>query len=325
MARELLSVENLAVTFHTARGESRAVRDVSFEVGEHETVGLVGESGSGKSVTSLSIMGLLPERNVTASGRILFEGRDLMGLKEREMRSLRGDRLAMIFQEPQSSLNPQHTVGRQIMEPMLIHGRMKKEAAYARALELMRLTGIPAAEKRMRQYSFQMSGGMCQRAMIAMALACSPRLLIADEPTTALDVTVQAQILELLKSLKSGLSASIILITHDLGIVADMCDRVLVMYCGEIVEMNDCAKLFRHPRHPYTRGLMDSVPRIGHHHEALKAIPGTVPTPQEMPAGCAFHPRCPHASGRCREQAPPPAEVDGGMVRCWHVVAEEGI
>ena len=174
----------------------------------------------------------------------------------------------------------------------------------------------------MRQYGFQMSGGMCQRVMIAMALACSPRLLIADEPTTALDVTVQAQILDLLKSLKSGLSASIILITHDLGIVSDMCDRVLVMYCGEIVEMNDCASLFSRPRHPYTQGLMDSVPRIGHHHQALKAIPGTVPTPQEMPEGCAFHPRCPRADERCRRQAPPPLLSDGGMVRCWHAAED---
>ncbi|MDR1194770.1 MAG: ABC transporter ATP-binding protein [Peptococcaceae bacterium] len=317
-AEPLLRVEDLRVRFNTLSGYSDAVNGISFSLNKNEILGIVGESGSGKSVSSLAVMGLLPERNAAAEGRIFFGGRDLLRLPERELRGLRGKEIAMIFQEPMNSLNPLRTLGWQIMENLLRHQRMTRRQARRRAIELMALTGIPGPEERLRQFPFQLSGGMCQRVMIAMALACGPQLLIADEPTTALDVTVQAQILELMRELSRELGASIILITHDLGVVSEMCDQIIVMYAGQIVEQAARSVLFARPRHPYTLGLLAAIPRIGGGRQPLRAIPGAVPAPGEMPPGCPFHPRCAQARDICGQNAPPLAELGPGHgARCW--------
>jgi peptide/nickel transport system ATP-binding protein len=318
----LLEVEGLKTHFFTRDGVVRAVDGVSFSIQPGETLALVGESGCGKSVTSLSILRLIaspPGR--TVAGSIRFNGQDLLGLTERAMRKVRGNEISMIFQEPMTSLNPVLTVGRQIAEALVLHRGLPRGEATARAIEMLRLVNIPEAARRASEYPHQMSGGMRQRVMIAMALACDPKLLIADEPTTALDVTIQAQILDLMRALKEKTGAAIMLITHDLGVVAEMAQRVVVMYAGRKVEEANVDDLFARPRHPYTRGLIRSIPRLG----AAKAgrarlteIPGMVPSLREPIAGCAFATRCPHAVERCRVESPPlEAKADGHTVACW--------
>ena len=315
---ELLEIKHLNVVFSNGGRDVEAISDLSFALGRRETLGIVGESGSGKSVTSLAVMRLLPKATARVKGEILFEGQDLLQLPEREMQQVRGNKIAMIFQEPMTSLNPIHPVGRQIAESVLLHSRATKKEAMARALQLLELCGIPDPEQRLREYPHQLSGGMRQRVMIAIALACDPELLIADEPTTALDVTIQAQILQLMKDIKKDRDMSIIMITHDLGIVYDFCDRVVVMYTGEVVESAPVKELFAAPLHPYTEGLIGALPRLGQPTERLSAIEGMVPDAGDMPQGCHFHPRCPYATERCRAEHPPLTTLpDGRQVRCF--------
>ena len=321
-AAPLLEVEDLKTHFFTRDGVVRAVDGVSFAIQPGETLALVGESGCGKSVTSLSTMRLIaspPGR--TVAGSIRFNGRDLLALSEREMRDVRGNEISMIFQEPMTSLNPVLTVGRQISEALVLHRGLAHAEAMARAVEMLRLVNIPEPARRASEYPHQMSGGMRQRVMIAMALACDPKLLIADEPTTALDVTIQAQILDLMRALKEKTGAAILLITHDLGVVAEMAQRVVVMYAGRKVEEAPVNDLFDRPRHPYTRGLMRSIPRLGGGQavgKRLAEIPGMVPSLREPIAGCAFAERCAHAVERCRVEAPPlEAKAQGHTVACW--------
>jgi peptide/nickel transport system ATP-binding protein len=291
---------------------------VSFALERGQTLCVVGESGCGKSVTALAIMGLLPARGARRSGRIRFDGRDLAALDPPALAALRGARLAMIFQEPMTSLNPAFTVGDQIVEVVRRHQRLGRRAAKARAIEMLRRVRIPAPEKRFRDHPHKLSGGMRQRAMIAMALACNPEMLIADEPTTALDVTIQAQVLDLMRDLRRESGAAIMLITHDLGVVAEMADRVLVMYAGQVVEEAPVAALFARPQHPYTVGLLGSIPRLDRTRSRLTAIEGAVPGPLAMPPGCRFAPRCPFVEDRCRREPPPLRMLDGGhAARCW--------
>jgi peptide/nickel transport system ATP-binding protein len=318
----LIEVEGLKTHFFTRDGVVRAVDGVSFAILPGETLALVGESGCGKSVTSLSIMRLIasPPGRVVA-GAIRFLGRDLLGLTEPEMRDVRGNDISMIFQEPMTSLNPVLTIGRQIAEALVLHRGLGRSEATARAIEMLRLVNIPEPARRATEYPHQMSGGMRQRVMIAMALACDPKLLIADEPTTALDVTIQAQILDLMRGLKEKTGAAILLITHDLGVVAEMAQRVVVMYAGRKVEEAAVNDLFDRPRHPYTRGLMNSIPRLGGKlgvGRRLAEIPGLVPSLREPIPGCAFATRCAHAVERCRIEAPPlEAKAPGHTVACW--------
>jgi oligopeptide/dipeptide ABC transporter ATP-binding protein len=323
MAAPLLSVSDLRTYFHTDRGVARAVDGVSFTVEPRETVGIVGESGCGKSVTSLSILRLIaPPGRIEGGSRIEFEGRDLATLPEREMRRIRGNRIAMIFQEPMSALNPVFTVGDQIAEVARIHAGASRRDAWAKAVEMMRLTGIADPETRAKQYPHQLSGGMRQRVMIAMALVMGPALLIADEPTTALDVTIQAQILELLAELRARAGMSMLLITHDLGVIAETAQRVIVMYAGEVVEEAVVGELFARPHHPYTEGLLEAMPRVGEQRERLTVIPGTVPPSTAWPAGCRFHDRCPYAWERCAREHPPLYPLDGGHVSRCHLADE---
>jgi len=298
-------VRNLKTFFATRRGEVRSVDDVSFTIEQGETLSLVGESGCGKSVTALSMMRLVSAPGRVVGGEVLFEGRDLLKLSPAEMRAIRGDDIAMIFQDPMTSLNPVYTVGEQIAEAIRLHRKVSKREAWNQAIEAMRDVTIPAPEIRAKTYPHEMSGGMRQRVMIAMALACDPKLLIADEPTTALDVTIQAQILELLTELREKRHLALLLITHDLGVVAETSDRVAVMYAGKIVEEASAKELFKHPRHPYTEGLLRAVPRLDEQREGrrkrLQTIEGVVPNPLELPPGCRFAPRCPHAQGTCSE------------------------
>jgi peptide/nickel transport system ATP-binding protein len=326
-AAPLLDVQGLKTYFFTRDGVVRAVDGVSFSVGRGETLAVVGESGCGKSVTSLSILRLIaspPGR--TVGGRVIFEGRDLLELPEAEMRKIRGDAISMIFQEPMTSLNPVLTIGHQIAEALVLHRGLSREDAGARAVEMLRLVRMPEPERRVAQYPHQLSGGMRQRVMIAMALACEPRLLIADEPTTALDVTIQAQILDLMRELKARTGAAIMLITHDLGVVAEMAQRVIVMYAGRKVEEASVVDLFARPRHPYTRGLLDSIPKLGAASRAsegdaggrLAEIAGTVPSLLQPIVGCAFAPRCAYATERCRIDYPPLEEkARGHWAACW--------
>ncbi|MBO9579202.1 MAG: ABC transporter ATP-binding protein, partial [Microbacteriaceae bacterium] len=301
----LLSVEDLRVEFVTDRGWTTVVSGVSFSVGEGETVALVGESGSGKTVTGLSIMGLLPPKSARiAGGRILFEGRDLTRLREPALRRLRGDRVSMIFQEPMTSLNPAYTVGEQISEVVRKHRGASRRAALARATEMLDLVGIPNASRRVHEYPHEFSGGMRQRVMIAMALACDPRLIIADEPTTALDVTIQAQVLDLMRRLGDELGTAMLFVTHDLGVVAEIADRVVVMYAGEVVETAPVDPVYVRPRHPYTAGLLESLPQVGAEHARLSIIPGRPPEPWAMPRGCRFAPRCRFAVDACTSGHP---------------------
>ncbi|MCY0878653.1 MAG: ABC transporter ATP-binding protein [Firmicutes bacterium] len=320
MANRVLEVNNLRTHFFTDEGVVPAVDGVSFYVDEEETLGIVGESGSGKSVTSLSVMRLVPNPpGRIVGGEIWFQGENLLTKTPGEMRQIRGKDMAMIFQEPMTSLNPVYTVGDQIAETILLHQRVSRREAFQRAVEMLRLVGIPAPERRAREYPHQLSGGMRQRVMIAMALACNPKLLIADEPTTALDVTIQAQILDLMKRLQSEFHAAIMLITHDLGVVAETCDRVAVMYAGKVVEEASTEALFREPLHPYTEGLLASIPRVDEdRREKLHVIEGTVPNLLHLPPGCPFQPRCPRAMEICRVQAPILSEVEPGRkVSCW--------
>ncbi len=324
MSEPLLSVRDLTTHFFTEDGITRAVEGVSFDVSPGETLGIVGESGCGKSVTALSIMRLLPPRLArTVGGAVTFEGRNLLDLSEAEMRSIRGNRVAMIFQEPMTSLNPVLTIGHQIAEAVRIHQGTSPREAEARAVETLNLVRIPDAERRLGDYPHQFSGGMRQRVMIAMALACSPKLLIADEPTTALDVTIQAQILKLMLELKERTGAAVVLITHDLGVVAETCRRVVVMYAGRKIEEAAILELFDRPAHPYTRGLMASIPRYhgrgdGVRKRRLAEIPGIVPSLREPIQGCAFAPRCRYAVERCRTEAPPLRVVAGEHTAACH-------
>ena len=316
---ELLSVANLRTGFHTHVGVIRAVDGVDFAIEKGGALGVVGESGSGKSVTALSIMRLidLPGR-VEQSSNIVFEGRELATLDEDEMAKIRGNEISMIFQEPMTSLNPVFTVGDQIAEAVRLHQHVGKREAQERAIEMMRLVGIPSAEKRIHDYPHQMSGGMRQRVMIGMALSCNPKLLIADEPTTALDVTVQAQILELMKDLREQFGMAILLITHDLGVVAEMVDEVAVMYAGKIVERGPVKEIFASPQHPYTEALLRSMPLLGMRYTTpLQAIRGMVPSPLDWPIGCRFSPRCDYAFERCAEELPPLFEVGAQESACW--------
>jgi oligopeptide/dipeptide ABC transporter ATP-binding protein len=320
----LLDVRNLKTWFATRRGEVRAVDDVSFTLEQGEVLSLVGESGCGKSVTALSILRLVAPPGRIAGGEILFEGRDLLKLREVEMRAIRGDDIAMIFQDPMTSLNPVFTVGEQIAEAIRLHRKVSKKEAWNQAVEGMRDVAIPAPEARAKSYPHEMSGGMRQRVMIAMALACDPKLLIADEPTTALDVTIQAQILDLLNQLRERRNLALLLITHDLGVVAETADRVAVMYAGRIVEEAPVKELFNRPRHPYTEGLLRAVPRLDESGEArkrrLQTIEGVVPNPLELPPGCRFAPRCQHAMEKCREGEPPLLDLGAGQAsRCVRV------
>ena len=320
-AAPLLEVRDLQTTFRLGRStEIRAVDGVSFSVWPGETLAIVGESGSGKSVTSLSIMGLLPKDvGRITGGSIRLAGREIAGLSDAQMREVRGKEIGMIFQEPMTSLNPVHTVGQQIAEMVIRHERLSASKARARAIEMLDLVGIPEPARRVDSYPHEMSGGMRQRAMIAMALACEPRILIADEPTTALDVTIQAQMLELMADLQAKLGMAIIFITHDLGVVAEIADRVVVMYAAQVVEMAGVEDIFRNPRMPYTAGLMNSIPRLGasRNRKRLEAIPGTVPALTSLPSGCRFHPRCAYAAEVCRSAMPALEREDGAhMIRC---------
>jgi len=325
----LLEVENLQTHFRTPEGVNRAVDGVSFEVGEGETLAIVGESGCGKSVTASSILRLVPEPPGKIAGAIRFEGRDLLKLAEREMRRIRGKDISMIFQEPMTSLNPVLTVGRQIGETLRLHQGLDRKAAEARAIEMLVLVGIPEPRRRLREYPHQLSGGMRQRVMIAIALACSPKLLIADEPTTALDVTIQAQILELMRSLKHRVGAAIVLITHDLGVVAEVAERVMVMYAGRKVEEAPVADLFRSPRHPYTQGLLGAVPKLGASLSGgatrLAEIPGLVPSLKGRIQGCVFANRCPQATDLCRSLAPALTLKAPGHVAACHYARRDAL
>ena len=305
MAEPLLRVEDLKTWFHTDEGTAKAVDGVSFEIQPRETLGIVGESGCGKSVTSLSILRLVPQPpGDIVAGRILFRGLDLLGLREKEMRKIRGNDIAMIFQEPMTSLNPVYTVGDQIGEVLRLHRNMSKGEARERSIEMLRRVRIPDPEQRVDEYPHQLSGGQRQRVMIAMALACDPALLIADEPTTALDVTVQAQILALLNQLQDEYGMSIMLITHDLGVIAETAHRVVVMYAGVVAEVGTAEQVFGGPNHPYTEGLKAAIPKLGERIERLHTIPGSVPSPYEEIIGCPFQNRCPYVMDRCRREFP---------------------
>jgi peptide/nickel transport system ATP-binding protein len=317
MSAPLLELRQLSVSFATDDGTVRAVDGIDLALQRGRTLGLVGESGCGKSVTSLAVMGLLPPENSTVSGEVHFEGRDLLKIPPRDLRDLRGARLAMIFQEPMTSLNPSFTIGNQIVEAIRRHQGLDAAAARARAIEMLRLVHIPSPDKRIDDYPHKLSGGMRQRAMIAMALACGPQLLIADEPTTALDVTIQAQILDLMRGLRRDTGTAIILITHDLGVVAEMADDVAVMYAGQIVERAPVATLFARPEHPYTVGLLGSIPRLDEKREHLPSIEGRVPDMTQPPAGCRFAARCPFVEPACRAEVPALVEVTPGhLSRC---------
>ena len=314
----LLEVKQLKTYFVTEDGIVPAVDDVSFNIHKGETVAIVGESGSGKSVTSLSIMRLIEEPGKIVGGEINFEGINLITVRKTKMREIRGNRIAMVFQEPLTSLNPVFTVENQLAETIKLHQKKSKKEAREIGIEMLRKVGIARPDKVYDQYPHALSGGMRQRVMIAMALSCSPKLLIADEPTTALDVTIQAQILRLMRDLIKELDTSILLITHDLGVVAEMADTVVVMYGGQVVEKADVFTLFKEPKHPYTKGLMDSSPKIHEWNEELVSIPGTVPSPFEFPIGCKFADRCPHVMNKCKEEIPSLIEIRKGQeVRCW--------
>jgi oligopeptide/dipeptide ABC transporter ATP-binding protein len=319
MSEPLLRVENLRTWFDSDRGPIRAVDGVDFELEAGRTLGLVGESGSGKSVTALSVMRLVDETgHIADSSRVTFDGHDLTTLDEREMEAIRGNELSMIFQEPMTSLNPVFTVSEQIAEAVRIHEGVGAKQAQERAIEMLDLVGIPEAERRAKDYPHQMSGGMRQRVMIAMALSCNPKLLIADEPTTALDVTIQAQILELMSDLRERFGMSILLITHDLGVVAEMCDDVVVMYAGRVVERGPVGEVFTSPQHPYTEALLQSIPMLGMTQaEPLRVIRGIVPSPLAWPPGCRFEPRCDYAFERCVQEHPPLFRVDRQQSACW--------
>jgi oligopeptide/dipeptide ABC transporter ATP-binding protein len=322
MTEYLLAIENLKTYFYTREGVVPAIDGVNLTIKPGGTLALVGESGCGKSVTALSIMRLIPRPpGKIVEGRIMFNGENLLEKTESEMRAIRGNEISMIFQEPMTALNPVFTVGRQISEALILHQGLSKGEARLKAIEMLKLVGIPSPERRVDDYPHQMSGGMRQRVMIAMALSCSPKLLIADEPTTALDVTIQAQILDLMKALQKELQTAILLITHDLGVVAESVEEVAVMYLGRIVEQAAVNELFADPRHPYTIGLLGSIPKLHEDRDRLQVIEGLVPDPLHMPRGCRFHPRCPFVEAVCREEEPPTTRLPGDhLVQCWREV-----
>ena len=317
--KNVLEVINLHTSFFMDDGVVKSVDGVDFSLKEGSTLGIVGESGSGKSVTSLSIMGLLTgTTGKVTEGQIFLDGKDIAHISEEEKRRLRGGQISMIFQEPMTSLNPVMNIGKQLTECILQHEKISKKEAWQKAEDMLRKTGVPRVERMMYEYPFQLSGGQRQRVMIAMALVCRPRILIADEPTTALDVTIQAQILDLMNNLKKEIGTSILFITHDLGVVAEVCDEVAVMYCGRVVEKADVYSLFANPSHPYTRGLLGSIPKLGEDTDELEVIPGNVPNPKYMPKGCKFAPRCSQAMEKCREEEPGFFDLGGGHTcRCW--------
>ncbi|MBR1607526.1 MAG: ABC transporter ATP-binding protein [Clostridia bacterium] len=320
-SEKLLEVRHLKTQFSTDEGIAHAVEDVSFDLKRGETLGIVGESGSGKSVTMLSVIRLVTGK--ITDGEILFDGRDLRKLSDKEMIALRGKDITMVFQDPMTSLDPVYTIGFQLMEPILKHNKCSRQEAFDRAVQMLEKVGIANARERMKEYPHQLSGGMRQRVIIAMALTCNPKLLIADEPTTALDVTIQAQILDLMKQLKKDSDMSIILITHDLGVVAQMCDRVNVMYCGQIVESAPVNELFHDPRHKYTQGLLHSIPRLDQEADKLDVIQGSVPSIVMLPTGCRFHPRCPYATEKCRTAAPEMVQVGEEHFAACHYALKE--
>ncbi len=319
--KTLLEIKNLKTHFFTHEGTVKAVDGISFKINQGETLGIVGESGSGKSVTALSVMRLIPHPpGKIVNGEVYFEGKDLLKLDDKEIREIRGKKISMIFQEPMTSLDPVFTIGHEIIEAIQLHQGLKKEKARKKAIEILKIVGIPDVEKRINNYPHELSGGMRQRVMIAMALSCNPTLLIADEPTTALDVTIQAQILRLINDLKGKFGASVMLITHDLGVIAEMCDHVVVMYAGHIVEYTDIYTLFGNPLHPYTKGLSKSIPRLDVEVENLDAIPGIVPNLLDLPPGCPFHPRCDFCFKKCMEEMPELIEIENShLVKC-HLV-----
>jgi peptide/nickel transport system ATP-binding protein/oligopeptide transport system ATP-binding protein len=319
----LLDVWRLKTYFYTFDGEAKAVDDVSFYLDKGEVLGVVGESGCGKSVTAQSIMRLIPEPpGKIVHGNILFDGIDIVKFSMEQMRSIRGNRISMIFQEPMTSLNPVYTIGNQISEMFLLHEKRSKRESWERSIEMLKKVQIPAPEKRVHEYPHQLSGGMRQRAMIAMALACNPEILIADEPTTALDVTIQAQILDLMLQLKEDFDTAIMMITHDLGVIAEIAQRIVVMYAGKMVEEGESLAIFEDPKHPYTQGLLKSIPKLGershHGRQRLKEISGIVPSLYELPRGCSFYPRCPKSLTVCEQNPPKLIDTGGGhRVRCW--------
>jgi len=316
----ILEINELKTIFSTENGPLTAVDGISFTVVKGETLGVVGESGCGKSVTSESIMRLLNEKSTKYEGEVNYKGKNLLKLPEQKMRDIRGNEISMIFQDAMTSLNPVYTIGNQISEAIMIHQNLKPKEAMAKSIEMLRLIGIPSPEKRVHEYPHELSGGMRQRVMIAMALSCKPSLLIADEPTTALDVTIQAQILDLINDLKRESNMSVIMITHDLGVVAEVCSRVVVMYLGQIIEEADVDTLFSKPLHPYTKGLIKSIPKIdGDRTQKLHLIPGTVPSLSNVPQGCRFAPRCEYSDEKCLKDSPILEPVRKGQsVRCWH-------
>lgn len=326
MSENLIEVKKLVTQFSGKNGTVTAVDGVSFHIKKGETLGIVGESGCGKSVTSMSILRLIPPQSgKIASGEILFKGKDLTRLNQKEIRQIRGNEIAMIFQDSMTGLNPVMTIGKQLVETITAHSKMDKKQAWKRAEEMLMKVGIPSPAQRLKEYPHQLSGGMRQRVMIAMALSCNASLFIANEPTTALDVTIQAQILELMRELKEKENKSIMLITHDMGVVAEMADEVMVMYAGKEMEYGDVKSIFKHPLHPYTQGLLKSIPRLDQNSaERLFNIPGSVPDLSEMPKGCRFCTRCTQAQSKCHEQEPGLYDIGGQKVRCWKYAPEGG-
>ena len=323
-AETILEIKDLCVEFQTVEGTVHAVDHLNYTLHKGEKLGIVGESGSGKSVSSLGMMQLIPNPpGRITGGEILYHGKDLVKASEKEMQKIRGNEISMIFQEPMTSLNPIIKCGRQIAESLRLHRGMKKKEAMEEAVRMMRAVGIANPEVRAHEYPHQMSGGMRQRVMIAMALACQPQILIADEPTTALDVTIQAQILDLIRELNESMGTSVVFITHDLGVVSELCDTVIVMYTGHIVEQAPVKELFESPKHPYTKGLLNAIPKITRERNPLETIEGMVPNPTERIEGCSFSPRCPYATDQCRKAEPPMTELsDGCLVRCWQYAKE---
>ena len=323
-AETILEIKDLCVEFQTVEGVVHAVDHLNYTLHKGEKLGIVGESGSGKSVSSLGMMQLIPNPpGRITGGEILYHGKDLVKASEKEMQKIRGNEISMIFQEPMTSLNPIIKCGKQIAESLRLHRGMKKKEAMEEAVRMMWAVGIANPEVRAHEYPHQMSGGMRQRVMIAMALACQPQILIADEPTTALDVTIQAQILDLIRELNESMGTSVVFITHDLGVVSELCDTVIVMYTGHIVEQAPVKELFESPKHPYTKGLLNAIPKITRERNPLETIEGMVPNPTERIEGCSFSPRCPYATDQCRKAEPPMAELsDGRLVRCWQYAKE---
>ncbi|HGM3505465.1 TPA: ABC transporter ATP-binding protein [Clostridioides difficile] len=324
MNKTLIEIKDLKVYFHTDKGIVKSVNGVSFNINEGETIGIVGESGCGKSVTAMSLMKLLPTSKIEG-GEIIFQGKDILKMNENELMGIRGNEISMIFQEPMTSLNPAFTVGNQIIEGIMLHQDLSKEEAKKKVIDMIKLVEIPRAEEIYNSYPHELSGGMRQRIMIAMALSCNPKLLIADEPTTALDVTIQAQVLDIMKNIKEKLNTSIMMITHDLGVIAEMCDKVIVMYAGKIIEVAEVVELFKNPKHPYTIGLLKSKPTLGENKEKrLYSIPGQVPNPIGIPDSCYFSDRCEKVCDKCRTQIPPLTELNNGhSIACWLYKKEE--